>query len=601
MSVHQSTAVGHDETLPRIFGRYLLVERLGAGGMGEIYIARHGLSGFEKLVVIKKVLQHLSADREFLSRFIDEASVAVLLQHAHVAQVFEVGRVQDEYFLSLEHVDGCDLRATMARLERRGDPMPVELALYVAREAAAGLAYAHRRTGADGKPLDLVHCDISPPNIMLSFEGEVKIIDFGIARSAAKMTETNPDRGFGKFGYLSPEQLLKGGVVDHRTDIYALGVVLYEMLTGERMFDAGATPDYRALARMVAKGIHPLPSKASPALQPYDALVARALRPNPDERFQSAADFRDAIQRVLVSVNPTISGDHLARMLADLMPEAPEQRKARAEIDKTDLEHWRREIDLAAGSTVSFALAGGGGRVHESAPPPLRLQPAVVVEEDLPSVDVPTASGRIRNISPSDAAPTGPLTPILTGEDEKAGSRWPWVALAVGALLVLVGLAAFALGVFAKDEAQGKPVAVAVAAPDPSPTPSPSPSPDPDPSTSTSTEPTVEALEPEPEPAAVAEVPEPKKATMRHHRAGRKPRPDVARPAAVPAPAAPSAAEVQARFRSARREYEKYKERFGPRLEKEWNELAHLATFAASGEKLGELDKKISQFRARMK
>src|SRR6266545_3135469 len=160
MSAHPRDIAHMEDSLPRIFGRYLLVERLSRGGMGEIFLARHGLSGFEKLVVIKKVLPHLAADREFLTRFIDEAKVAVNLQHANVAQVYEVGRVNDEYFLS--------------------------------------------------------------------FEGEVKIIDFGIARSRRRMTETNPDRGFGKFGYLAPEQLLKGYVVDHRTDVYALGVVLFE-------------------------------------------------------------------------------------------------------------------------------------------------------------------------------------------------------------------------------------------------------------------------------------------------------------------------------------------------------------------------------------
>src|SRR6266545_1152051 len=228
MSAHPRDIAHMEDSLPRIFGRYLLVERLSRGGMGEIFLARHGLSGFEKLVVIKKVLPHLAADREFLTRFIDEAKVAVNLQHANVAQVYEVGRVNDEYFLALEYVSGSDLRATMALLAARRQAMPVELALFIAREAANGLAYAHRRTDAAGASLALVHCDISPPNLMLSFEGEVKIIDFGIARSRRRMTETNPDRGFGKFGYLAPEQLLKGYVVDHRTDVYALGVVLFE-------------------------------------------------------------------------------------------------------------------------------------------------------------------------------------------------------------------------------------------------------------------------------------------------------------------------------------------------------------------------------------
>ena len=359
MSLQQQRIPRMEDSLPRIFGRYLLVERLSRGGMGEIFLARHGLSGFEKLVVIKKVLPHFAADREFLTRFIDEAQVAVHLQHANVAQVFEVGRSGDEYFLALEYISGSDLRATMAALAARGRAMPVELGLFIAREVANGLAYAHRRTDAGGAPLALVHCDISPPNVMLSFEGEVKIIDFGIARSRRRLTETNPDRGFGKFGYLAPEQLVKGFVVDQRTDVYALGVVLFEMLTGRHMFEIGKHPDYRMLARQVVKGEHPLPSAINPSLAPFDRLVAMALRPNAAERYQTAAEFRDALQRALVAVSPTINPDHLAALLRELLGDDVSRRRKAASLDKTELERWQQQLTSQASSTISFALAAG--------------------------------------------------------------------------------------------------------------------------------------------------------------------------------------------------------------------------------------------------
>src|SRR5678816_3718860 len=249
-----------DPNLPQVFGRYLLVQRLSRGGMGEIFLAKHGLSGFEKLAVIKKVLQHLSADEQFISRFVDEAQVAIKLQHVNVAQVFEVGRVGDEYFLALEYVDGRDLRRTLALLTHRRQRLPVDLALFIARELANGLAYAHRRTTADGASLNPVHCDISPPNALVSFEGETKVIDFGIAKSVMRATATDPKLGFGKFGYMAPEQLLRGGVIDFRTDIYAAGVVLFELLTSTRLYEAGPQPDYRGLARKVARGEFPLPS-----------------------------------------------------------------------------------------------------------------------------------------------------------------------------------------------------------------------------------------------------------------------------------------------------------------------------------------------------
>jgi serine/threonine protein kinase len=315
----QSGPFGRTEpTLPQVFGRYLLVQRLSRGGMGEIFLAKHGLAGFEKLAVIKKVLPHLAADQQFISRFVDEAQVAIKLQHVNVAQVFEVGRVGDEYFLAIEYVEGRDLRRTLSLLSQKKQRFPVDLALFVGRELANGLAYAHRRTDIGGGSLNLVHCDISPPNVLVSFEGETKVIDFGIAKSALRATASDPKMGFGKFGYMAPEQLIRGGTVDHRTDIYAAGVVLFELLTGQRLYEAGPEPDYRALARKVAKGDHKLPSELDPMLEIYDDLVATALQPQSDDRYQSAAEFRDAIQQALVAVNPTISTDALGGYMREL-------------------------------------------------------------------------------------------------------------------------------------------------------------------------------------------------------------------------------------------------------------------------------------------
>jgi eukaryotic-like serine/threonine-protein kinase len=348
-----------DGELPRAFGRYLLVERLSKGGMGEIFLARHGLSGFEKLVVIKKVLPHLAADAEFIRRFIDEAQVAVVLQHANIAQVFEVGRVGEEYFLAMEYIEGRDLRRTLDALHTVGQRMPTDAALYVAREVATGLSYAHRRMSSSGDSLELVHCDISPPNIVMSFEGETKIIDFGIASSALRTGYGSQTQGFGKYGYLAPEQLIKGRTLDHRTDLYALGVVLFEMLTGKRLYASqGRRPDYRELARKASRGEHARPSDIDPALAAYDDLVLRALRPDPADRFQSAAEFRDALQHALVRMSPTYSQDdlgaYLGRVFAD---EAARQRRVRDELEQTDLRMWARQLTRTSPSTVSFALA----------------------------------------------------------------------------------------------------------------------------------------------------------------------------------------------------------------------------------------------------
>jgi serine/threonine protein kinase len=326
--------------------------------MGEIFLAKHGLEGFEKLCVIKKVLSQLSADQHFISRFVDEAQVAIHLQHANVAQVFEVGCVGKEYFIALEFIEGRDLRRTLARLGKRGRRFPVDMALLVARDLANGLAYAHRRTNADGEPLDLVHCDISPPNVVVSFEGEVKIIDFGIAKSAMRITVTDPKMGFGKFGYMSPEQLVRGAKVDHRTDIYAAGAVLFEMLTGTRLHDVGGSRDYRALVKQVLEGKHAKPSDIDPTLLLFDEVVLRAVHVQVKRRFQHAHELRDSIQQLLVQRNPTISSDALGEFMRDVFEDrVHEVRQLAVNARATNLEPWQHEIDDQSASSVSFARA----------------------------------------------------------------------------------------------------------------------------------------------------------------------------------------------------------------------------------------------------
>ncbi|HET7500554.1 MAG TPA: protein kinase [Kofleriaceae bacterium] len=401
-----------DPGLPQVFGRYLLVQRLSRGGMGEIFLAKHGLAGFEKLAVIKKVLPHLAADEQFISRFVDEAQVAIKLQHVNVAQVFEVGRVGDEYFLALEYVEGRDLRRTLALLAHRRERMPVDLALFVARELANGLAYAHRRTTSDGASLHLVHCDISPPNVLVSFEGETKVIDFGIAKSAMRGTATDPKIGFGKFGYMAPEQLIRGGVVDHRTDLYAAGVVLFELLTGTRLYEAGPEPDYRALARKVTRGQHALPSEIDPSLAPYDDLVVTALRPRPEDRYQSAAELRDAIQQCLVAVNPTISTDQLGTYMRELFAdEMTAQRELHERVASAHLSDFEEQFHTQTISTISYALA----QIPEPGRAGRRASSQMPAAEPRRSRTTGQSAVATRSTGPNAARTTGPSPVARSG------------------------------------------------------------------------------------------------------------------------------------------------------------------------------------------
>ncbi|MBX3160886.1 MAG: protein kinase [Deltaproteobacteria bacterium] len=442
-----------DPSLPQVFGRYLLVQRLSRGGMGEIFLAKHGLAGFEKLAVIKKVLPHLAADEQFISRFVDEAQVAIKLQHVNVAQVFEVGRVGDEYFLALEYVEGRDLRRTLALLGHKKTRLPVDLALFIGRELANGLAYAHRRTGPDGSSLNLVHCDISPPNVLVSFEGETKVIDFGIAKSAIRGTATDPKMGFGKFGYMAPEQLIRGGIVDHRTDIYAAGVVLYELLTGQRLYEAGPEPDYRALAKKVARGDHPLPSQHDPELARYDELVVTALRPKVEERYQTAAEFRDAIQQALVAVNPTISTDQLGAYMRGLFhDEMTAQRELNDRIASAHLADFQEQFHTQTISTVSFAMALLP--LPPPAPPPPRASrkmtaPQQAIAPPSPALDTvapPTASMSADDLASLASLADGTGTAVKELEEvAPRRRRMIWPLAAAGGALVLIVVVAFAM------------------------------------------------------------------------------------------------------------------------------------------------------------
>jgi serine/threonine protein kinase len=377
---------------PSVFGRYLLLKRLSRGGMGEIFLAKLGeIQGFEKLVIIKKILPNLAADQEFIKRFIDEAKVAIKLQHANIAPVFEVGKVDGEYFLAIEYIEGRDLRRIISRLRELKVRLPPDLCLYIVRELAAGLAYAHRRTDDAGQALALVHCDISPPNVMLSFEGEVKVIDFGIAKSAIRLAASNPNMGFGKFGYMAPEQLIRGGIIDRRTDLYAAGVLLYELLIGERLFSFPEGTDYRQIARTVTAGKMPPPSERDPRLDAgLDSIVMRALHPKQASRYQTAEELRDAIQGKLSQINPTISADSLSHFVRGLFEaEIAEERELLANMKAVDMTPFHDELTAATAThTVTFARASTVGlrkdpsasfHVVNPSPPSLASRPRALL------------------------------------------------------------------------------------------------------------------------------------------------------------------------------------------------------------------------------
>src|SRR4051794_33161560 len=222
---------------PIQFGKYTLFERIGRGGMAEVYKGRiQGPAGFERVFVVKRILPHLSDDASFIKMFVEEAKLSARLNHPNIVHIFELGAVEGEYFISMEYIRGHDLSETMRAIWKALGPPRPELVAYIGREACRGLAYAHSLTDETGKPLGMIHRDISPSNVMLSYEGAVKLLDFGIAKALGDTSEaTKSGTMKGKYAYMAPEQT-EGDNVDHRSDIFACGIVLHEVLTGRRLF-----------------------------------------------------------------------------------------------------------------------------------------------------------------------------------------------------------------------------------------------------------------------------------------------------------------------------------------------------------------------------
>ncbi len=313
------------ETYPYKFGKYILLKPMARGGMGEIYLAATGEIGFQKFCVIKKVIAEKS-DRVKANRFLDEAKVVLRLAHANLVPTFDAGEVDGEFFIAMELVEGKDLREIWNRCVRTRTRIPLDVALHVGREIARALAYVH-----SNGDLHLVHRDVAPPNILVSYFGEVKLTDFGLARSVLKQENTAPGVVFGRASYLSPEQA-RGEVADSRTDIYSLGIVLWELVTGNQYLQLANLDPATAMSLVRHPRVQPASSKA-PWISPnLDALLMRALAPAREDRFQSAEEMRKALSEIIAQISPRADAERAADFLRGLYDTAIKEE--RAERDK---------------------------------------------------------------------------------------------------------------------------------------------------------------------------------------------------------------------------------------------------------------------------
>jgi serine/threonine protein kinase len=284
-------------SMPKAVGRYQIVDRLAVGGMAELFKATlTGDHGFEKLVVIKKILPHLATDRSFVEMFIDEARITAQLDHRHIVQVFELGTDADTPYIAMQYVDGLDVLALLRECARTQIRLPPDLAALIARDVLDALDYAHHALDQSGRPLGIIHRDISPGNVLLSWRGDVKLTDFGIARAAERRHKTEAGTLKGKYGYMSPEQV-SGSEVDTRSDLFSVGILLAEMVMARRLFTS--TNDLDILLMVRDARLDRLHKYASEFPVELRVLTTRALQRRPEDRWQSAAEFRDALDEWL--------------------------------------------------------------------------------------------------------------------------------------------------------------------------------------------------------------------------------------------------------------------------------------------------------------
>ena len=369
------------------FGRYQLLKKIASGGMGQVLLAKKGQDDFEKLVVLKRILPHLVEDEEFFTMFRDEAKITMRLDHPNIARINEFGVEAGVHYIEMEYVAGEDVRRIEKRAATVGKGIPIGVILRIVADAAAGLDFAHKARDARGGPLGLVHRDVSPQNVLIGFDGSVKLIDFGVAKAAGRSQHTATGILKGKFPYMSPEQA-EGHELDCRSDVFALGIVLWEQLTGRRLFKG---ENDLATQRLVRACQVPAPSSVEPSVPPgLDPITLKALAREPADRFQDAAELRNALEDfALQNAIPTSSSS-----LAAFMQELYAERIAR-EADPRFFEEDSGLTDLDVGGLSKPATASGATVVDrhklaagsnatavvgtQALPPPTRSSPLAKV------------------------------------------------------------------------------------------------------------------------------------------------------------------------------------------------------------------------------
>lgn len=345
------------------FGKYVLLNRIAVGGMAEIFLARQeGLEGFEKTICIKRIRPHLSSQPNFVRMFLNEAKLAAQLNHPNIVQIYDLGRINDSYFIAMEYISGRDTSRILPKAEKLRMPFPMIYALKIASNACEGLYYAHSKTDAYGNPLSVVHRDITPENIIVGFNGTVKIVDFGIAKASTQLEQTRAGEIKGKLSFMSPEQAM-GKTLDHRSDIFSLGAVMYEWITGYKLFTG--ENEMAILKNIIDGRIYP-PSYFKEDVHPeVEKILMKALEKDVEKRYQSAWEMQFDIDTFVAGSDFSPSNIHLSNFLKQLFTDEIEKEKElllKSQSAKPD--------ESADASAAVYELDDVGGRElsQESAP-----------------------------------------------------------------------------------------------------------------------------------------------------------------------------------------------------------------------------------------
>ncbi|PTL75681.1 serine/threonine-protein kinase [Vitiosangium sp. GDMCC 1.1324] len=493
-------------------GRYLLVRKLATGGMAEVFLAKTaGPMGFEKLLVVKRILPHLAEDSQFVEMFLSEAKLVARLDHPNIVQIFDFGMEADAYFIAMEYVEGPNLRSLFKRALQQGRPIPLELVVRIVCLACEGLAYAHELVDPrTGEPLGVVHRDISTDNLLVSRAGNVKVMDFGIAKAANGGPHTRSGVLKGKLSYMAPEYL-KGQPASARSDLYALGVVLYELVAGRKPFEGESDVQVmRAVLDEPLVGVRELRPETPETLA---RIIDKALARDPAERYASCRELQSALDEVLFQWGQRVGMREIGQLVRELFPTLPSDELALAQSTPSV---------RSASARISTPV-----RTPAPAPAPSQVPPAAVMEAARPST-AGTGFSQTIELAP---APPQRRAPRL------------WLA---GLSLVLL---AAGVGVGWSVHTRSAPSSALPAPATPAPTPSPGPAPS---APTTAAAPSPEsgaAAAPSPEPSAAAASPETSAAAAPSPESGAvaaSPEPTPAAASPEPGAAAPSAPEPEA-------------------------------------------------------